>query len=205
MNQYLNFLRQLFHDGQLEINALHDPSPAEVEEGLRFAEMFEQEYRQQLAGTPPAFSPEPFSWAALNFYRASQFILFRDVNAETVNAVLNQFNKPIVNHSTIYSIDLVFRFLPDLHSFARREGNDDPVEVNIKQWLADWPLSNSGTPTEAFSDHPTLCRLHVDRWIAKFGGRLEIEEISDDNVRQTILADMGLFKSQLFGNQPEKK
>ncbi|HMO15086.1 MAG TPA: hypothetical protein PKD64_13300 [Pirellulaceae bacterium] len=204
MNQYHTFLRQLFEEGAIELIAPHEPSPKEIDEGIGFAESFEQGYRQELAGTPPIFSPEPFSWAALNFYRAAQFILYRDINAEIINAELTRSEKPYVNHSAIYSVDLVFRFLPDLLSFARREGNDDPVEKRIVEWLKDWPLSNAGTPTESFSDHPTLCRMYADRLIAKLGDRLELADITDDNVRQTILADLGLYGSQLIDWNQQK-
>ena len=40
-----------------------------------------------------------------------------------------------------YSVDLVFRFLPDLLKFARSSSDQDPLLEYIVRWLHEWPLS----------------------------------------------------------------
>ena len=71
-----------------------------------------------------------------------------------------------------YSVDLSFRFLPDLLRLARSEAEGDPLLRHIRQWAAAWPLSSVGIPDlelgsiEPIVEHPCLLSIYCDRIIA---------------------------------------
>jgi hypothetical protein len=179
MSQYANFLDQLFDHGRITFLGPNEPSENELKMGLDFVTSFEASYRLELPATPPTFSPESFQWAALNVYRAAQLVVYRDVPAADVETALSAPFEHTRNASADYSVDLIFRFLPDLRGFARSSSTHDPVCQWIDQWCQQWPLSSVGidfsqtdtdqdvTPVvfdlSIIPDDECLTQLYVDR------------------------------------------
>jgi hypothetical protein len=134
------------------------------------------------------------------FYRACQFAVFRDVPAEAVagalsvpcpgaTAVTAVAQSPAVH----YSVDVVFRFLPDLARFARSAADNDPLLEPLQRWARQWPLSSVGMAgvdgaDVAFVAHPALLALYVDRVIAT----RDRSRLADERVRQAVRAALGL-------------
>src|SRR5262245_6245979 len=168
---YASFLSDLLETGRVRV-----PVPAELrEEELRAGDellrTFEAEYRLEMPGTPPAFDSAAARWAALRFFRACQFAVFRDVPAEAVAEALSGAG-PKPSPSAHYSGELVRRLLPDLVRFARSAAEKDPLVEHLLRLGRDWPLSSVGLAEVgpvgpgAVADHPSLLALYVDRVIA---------------------------------------
>jgi len=188
---YLEFLESLFRTGHVMIGGLNEPTNAEITQGVALARELEWVYRQELPGSPPTFQPEPFSWAAVLFYRATQFLIQRDVPAEVVRTALSAPFPNKIGHAEIYSVDFVFRFLPDLLLLAHGEAADDPLTRQIQQWITEWPLTAAGSPTATLSSHPTLCRMYVERWLRTGKRRAAAEVAADPRIRLQLELELG--------------
>src|SRR5207248_2302584 len=116
------FLSALFSDGVVAVPP-YTPSPAvtgRLGDGQEVLRDCEESVRAHLTGDVPPFNPEAAEWAALQFYQACQFLLCREVSAEEVVRVLSLPCPCPREPSTDYSVDIVFRFLPDLFDLANR-------------------------------------------------------------------------------------
>ena len=113
------FLNCLFAEGRVRV-----PRPAEIpDRELRAANgvlaEFEREYRQELPGTPPPLGLPAARWAAAMFYRACQFVAFRDAGEEVMARTFAVACPPGEPPSVHYSVDLTFRYLPGLVKLRR--------------------------------------------------------------------------------------
>src|SRR6478672_5881109 len=112
------FLNGLFADGRVAV-----PAPAEVasDELGAAARILEEQYGLCRLDAPdglPAYDPQAAMWAAIQFYRACQIAMFRDIGEEAIVKLrdneLKNWDRPEAHHS----VDLSFRFLPDLVRIA---------------------------------------------------------------------------------------
>jgi hypothetical protein len=84
-----------------------------------------------------------------------------------------------------YSVDLSFRFLPDLVRHARAASERDALVGRLMDWANRWPLSCVGFAGAAagsidgFAGHPCLLRMYVDRIIAGH----DVSRLTDQRVR----------------------
>lgn len=142
---YTKFLSDLLLTGQVKIDSHSAPTPDEKSQASEWLADFERTWRLNQPGSPPPFSVVAATWAAESFFRAAQLLMFRDLPAEEVNRSLTNVPAPDdqlpENH---YSVDLVFRFLPDLANFSQAIASDDPLTVQLRQWCCQWPLSSVG-------------------------------------------------------------
>ena len=78
------FLADLFESGKVIITLpLDEPM---TEDSILILSDAEKSLRSNLAGTPPEFSPEVGVWAAQRFYRASRFLVCRDIGTDIIAA-----------------------------------------------------------------------------------------------------------------------
>lgn len=131
---------------------------------------FEPHHRRTLPPDPPALHVESATWAAEKLYRACQVITCRDIDAGTATSLIASENSPDPsNPSHHYSIDLVFRFLPDVVKQAKNAGEQDPILDTLRQWCQTWPLSSVGVedlgPVDAKTilAHPCLATIYINR------------------------------------------
>jgi hypothetical protein len=144
------FLIALFEQGRVAppiigAGGIAEPLAAvELLEAKRVLDDLERIARSEFPGAAPTWSIDAALWAAVAFYRACQFVLSRDAPAEDVIEALRQPPAPARSAATIYSVDLAFRFLPDLHRLAKSASPDDPLTGQIERWAIDWPYSSVG-------------------------------------------------------------
>jgi hypothetical protein len=158
---------------------------------------FEQQYRLELPATPPTVFAPAARWAAAMFYRACQFVAFRDAAEELIAKSLAvpcpQGDPPSVH----YSVDLTFRYLPSLHKLAESAAQNDPLLTHLDRWAIEWPLSSVGMAvSEPVSIGPwahdaCLLGLYVDRVIA----RGDAWRLSDPPVREAVQQAIGPFSA----------
>ena len=190
------FLDRLFEDGRVTVPVTE---PVQVDE-LRTAETtlaaLEAVYRLDLPGEAPPLALVAARWAAVSLFQACQFVAFRNAGEEMIAAALGRSSQPVERSkgfqpvetetetskmlvlqaeaaSLHYSVDLTFRFLPDLMRLARSDAENDPLLGYIRQWAGEWPLSSVGIPDvtpgsiEPIVHHPCLLTMYCDRIIAR--------------------------------------
>src|ERR1700755_1656157 len=86
----------------------------------------DQLYRLHLPGKGPDFVTEAAVWGAKMLHRGCQFLVCRDIDGEIVRKGMQEAC-PVVHSPAIdYSVDLTFRFLPDLIGMTRNVASGDP-------------------------------------------------------------------------------
>lgn len=156
--------------------------------------------RKDFPGAAPPLIPDAAHWAFRQFHLACQFATYRDLGAAQIDAALTV---PCPTNGLVsdtaaarhYSVDLVFRFLPDLYRLAKSAAEGDPLCNHLRRWSVEWPLSSVGMtcanpidPT-AVCMHPGLLQLYVDRIIA----RRDTSRLADPRVRTALRATLGHF------------
>jgi hypothetical protein len=187
-----DFLECLFRDGRVCVPGLAALSDRELGMADRALAAFEQQYRLELPATPPAVLAPAARWAAVMFYRACQFVAFRDADegvvAKTLTMACPEGEPPAVH----YSVDLTFRFLPSLVKLAQSAAQNDPLLTHFDRWATDWPLSSVGMAVAGpvqigpWACSPCLLGLYVDRVIACGDASRLAEPIVRAAVQQAI-------------------
>ena len=75
-------------------------------------------------------------------------LVFRDEPAAAIAEALGPPCPAPITPSTHYSVDLVFRFLPEVVIFARSAAAHDPLVEHLERFAREWPLSSVGMPGE---------------------------------------------------------
>lgn len=166
------FIEGLFREGSV----LVEGQMASFEEAdlHQAGELLKQVYSQQVLEMPltaPSFDAAPATWAAQYLYHAVQLIMIRDLDEEAIREHLKTFDGT-KSSETIFSVDLVFRYLPDLFKLAKGLAPDDPLVKQLKTEALKWPFSSVGIDlTEEINEstilgHPSLRYAYMDRIIA---------------------------------------
>lgn len=190
------FLAELFRSSRVHVAAFEAFTSDERQSAAHVLIEFEQTFRAHLPQTPPPLCKETALWAAERFYRACQCLIFRDLSAEAIAAEFTLTIPVIATPArAAYSVDLTWRFLPDLLKLAGGLATDDPLVTHLRQWAIEWPLSSVSVPQLAevnvavFMDDPCLCSMYVDRIIA----HRDVSRLKDDRVRDAVREALGAF------------
>lgn len=125
---------------------------------------------QELTGPVPAFHPPAAIWAAGFLYRAVQLTMLRDLGEDAVSGLLTPFNGP-VSSETILSVDISFRYLPNLLGLAKGLAPEDVLVKRLQEAAGQWPFSSVGIRVEgilhvdAIMNDACLRRAYIDRII----------------------------------------
>jgi hypothetical protein len=190
------FLDRLFIDGRVRVARPNDDtSEKELRAMDEVLMAFETQYRQDLPGTPPPLAHEAARWGAVMLYRACQFAAYRDLGEAEIAHALGAACPGDDSPATHYSVDLTFRYLPDLVKLARSTAEGDPLMSRLAHWAEQWPLSSVGiadakpSQVEAIVNHPCLLRLYVDRIMA----RRDTSRLANPRVRDCVRESLGMF------------
>jgi hypothetical protein len=167
------FLKQLYENGRVRVSILPDRSTEEQRATMDALRELDTVTRTDFPGSAPACDDAAAFWAAETFYKACQFLTYREIGAETVRKTLALPCPSAFSPSVCYSVDLTFRYLPDLISLARGISENDPLVEGLMKLASEWPLSSVGVPTpddlkiDAFIEDDCLRRVYADRIIQK--------------------------------------
>jgi len=192
---YCQFLETLLGEGRASVPPLGPISAEQKGAAKEVLDRYQRLWRQECPSPVPEFHPAAAAWAAEQFCLACQFAIFRDADQQTIQAALSQSPPGDKTAGDHYSVDLVFRFLPDLVKFVHSASSDDPLEKILRLWAQEWPLSSVGidgtevTNLQPLYDSPGLMALYVDRILA-LGDRTRL---ADDQVREHVLAAVGMY------------
>ncbi|MCF6314400.1 MAG: hypothetical protein L3J39_18270 [Verrucomicrobiales bacterium] len=137
---------------------------------------------------------------AVLLYRLGQFLVFREIPAESVTNEIQQLSSSILvdGASAIWSIDLCLRHLPAIYRLAANASTNDPLVASIVAVAARFPLSSVGIPLPEsplpseilkIHQHPTLSAIYIDRIIAT----ASIDRLGDVVTRRKVREALGHF------------
>jgi MoxR-vWA-beta-propeller ternary system domain bpX4 len=188
------FLTQLFELGHVHLDA--EP-PTEDDDDRRDADKILTDRAGVIAAEfpepVPEFDPSAAAWAAWQFCSACHFVLFRDAPVDVVRERLSRPIPPGEPASQHYSVDLVWRFLPDLDRLTTTLAAEDPLREILRQWGAERPFSSVGMKgielgrVPELLAHDGLRRAYVDRIIAC----RDASRLGDPQVRDLVHAALG--------------
>ncbi len=207
------FLERLFEEGRVVVSATEPVQADELRTAETTLSALEAVYRLDLPGEAPPLAPVAARWAAVSLFHACQFVAYRNTGEETIAAALGHSAgfqpletdtskmpvPPAAEAASLhYSVDLTFRFLPDLLRLARSDAEHDPLLGYIRQWANAWPLSSVGIPDatpgsiEPIVHHPCLLNMYCDRIIARNDrsrlGDPRVDAVVDQAVGETEAA-----------------
>ena len=151
--------------------------------------------RGELAGTAPELIPEAAEWAAVRLYRGCQALVCRELPPAEMQRMLREPCPAAASPAVDYSVDLVFRFLPDLVALARRVSRGDPLVEELLGLARAWPLSSVGIEGVGAVEaarvlaQAGLRQLYVDRIIATG----DAARLDDEAVRAAVKTALGAF------------
>jgi len=168
----VEFLRELFEGRSTRVVAPENLSESELQEAGRFLANFEGLYRLNIPGDPPRLDLAAALWAAAHYYKACQYALFRDYGPDFAFTPAVQAIAAIDSPEAHYSVDLTFRFLPDLLELCQ-SATDDPLRLELLSWAREWPLSSVGVIETCEVDiapllgSASLMQMYADRAIER--------------------------------------
>lgn len=196
------FLRELFEHGRVAV--AQPATRAElVEETAEARQLLED--RANVVALSLAFSAgttpqvpldlDVAHWAARQFYRASQCVVYRELDGEAMRKVLSEPCPSAPPASQHFSADLTFAFMPDLWRISSAASEQDPLVEQLREWAIVWPLSSVGIPRidprhvdELLADN-TLLQLYVDRILKK----QDWSRMKDQNVLAAARRSVGAY------------
>jgi hypothetical protein len=189
------FLRDLLERGRTRVAAPDDAqetSEVELQEASEFLANFEALYRLNLPGDPPRLDMEAALWAAVQYRRACQYAVFRDYGPDFAFTPSAEKIAAPAAPEAHYSVDLAFRFLPDLVALTRSAA-DDPLLLVLLEWARQWPLSSVGIKEVSEVDiapllgSASLMQMYADRAIE----RGDVRPMRDAPGAQAIRKSLG--------------
>lgn len=192
----------LFETG--EVALARSAARSNVDEERMFLSGAELVWRANIAGKPPKFDTVIAHTASRVLLALCQAVIYRETEIHDLTKLLSETNLPTGpahsdDPSAHYSVDLLFRFLPQVIQRAKRISESDALIPLMLDVLRPWPLSSIGVrelcpPVSCPSLQPILCnkslwRMYVDRIISK----QDIERLQHSEARAAVASAIGPF------------
>ena len=190
-NRLVDFLESLTSEGKVAVAS--GQAPPIDESALEFLTHYEALARVDLIGNAPPLSPKAAAWASSILYQACQFVVCRDIGEPAIVRALKSPCPEARTSSVDWSVDLVFRYLPDVHRLAQHLSRTDPLVQEIRFLAVSWPLSSVGIPEvsgvdlDPFWEHSGLRQLYLDRILQ----RKDLSRLGDPRVDGGIKTILG--------------
>ena len=191
-----HFIQCLWAGGDVVLTTSSAPGPDDAARATPELLTLEAEYRRGLPGTPPAVHLAAAEWALTGLYRACQFLVYRELPEEQLRADLGRACPAAADPGVCYSVDLSFRFLPEVYRLTRAANANDPLLDGLRNWANTWPLSSVGIsgltpgPLDSFLCDACLRMIYVDRILAC----QDQSRLSDPRVADAVRAGLGGFR-----------
>ena len=163
------FIQDIFQQGKVVVDGTLSPFTEEdIQQSIR--RLHEYYQCQELTGMVPPFKAGAAIWAAGFLYRSVQLVMLRDLNEEAVNGLLTPYDDA-VTPETILSVDLSFRYLPNLMGLAKGLAPEDVLVKRLQDAAIHWPFSSVGMKVEGdmnidvIMNNACLRRAYIDRII----------------------------------------
>ena len=190
--QLVQFIQDIIQQGKVIVDGQIVPfTNQDIQQATEF--LHEQYNRQalELTGMVPTFHPESAVWSAHFLYRAVQLVMLRDLGEEAVNGLLTPFHGP-VSPETILSVDINFRYLPNLLGLAKGLAPEDVLVKRLQEAAVQWPFSSVGMKVEENMDievimnNACLRRAYIDRIIAARDGKRCNNNLVNEHIKEAL-------------------
>ncbi len=191
----VRFIADLFDTGRVVLEGTAEPASRDLAAMSQALIEFEQTYRSTLPDEPPPLSIDAAVWAGRALFRGCQFLIDRQQGEQVMLAQLSTACPCLPSPAVCYSVDLTFRFLPDLLRLARAAAADDPLVKVLLRWAGDWPLSSVGIEgvewgdVEPFLQDACLRTMYVDRILKE----ADLSRLEHPGVRDAVREAVGGF------------
>lgn len=188
------FVRQLVEEGRIRLQSADPASADDVRRASMWMIEAELETRTHLAFTPPGIDEDAVKWGVDLFYAAAQLAMYRHLGEDELQRRLRK-DCPAPFPATAYSVDLTFRFLPDLTRIVRGMNPNDPLLSVLQSWAHHWPLSSvgmkdlGGLNVESILSDRSLTLLYVDRIIE----HEDTARLGDSRVAELVRGAIGAY------------
>lgn len=204
--QLHQFIHDILQHGKVTVDGQVAPFTGEDMQAAaqRLQAHYEQQ-KQELTGTVPAFDAAAAIWAAGFLYRAVQLVMLRDLGEEEVNSLLTPYDG-VISAEAILSVDLSFRYLPNLLGLAKGLAPEDVLVKRLHEAAVQWPFSSVGMQVEAELNIEAIMsnvcarRSYIDRIITA----RDIKRCKNPQVKEYIQEALGDYGHVLWpGYKPE--
>ena len=201
------FIQDLIQQGKVTVSGNVTPFSDEDMQAaiLQLLEHYEQQ-KQELTATVPAFDAAAAIWAAGFLYRAVQLVILRHLGEDAVNELLTPY-EDVTTPEAILSVDLSFRYLPNLMSLAKGLAPEDVLVKRLHESAIQWPFSSVGMKVEGELNIETIMnnacirRSYIDRIITA----RDIKRCNNPQVNEYIQEALGNYGHELWpGYKPNK-
>tara|TARA_R110002096_G_scaffold159011_2_gene324576 strand:+ start:9807 stop:10436 length:630 start_codon:yes stop_codon:yes gene_type:complete len=128
----------------------------------------------EMAHAAPELDLDSAIWAAKQVARICQFLVYREIPAEQIDADLKPPCPSPKGPSQTYSVDLTMHWLPELLRRAHNIASADPMILPLQRLAWEWPLSSVGIGLQVgesdrepdlgpILESASLLQLYVDR------------------------------------------
>jgi MoxR-vWA-beta-propeller ternary system domain bpX4 len=203
------FLSDLFETGQVTVgNEIEATNAFERAATLQLLQKYYTSDSWHFPAKQPGFHADGALWGAQFVYAAVHLTVLRHIDAEIVEQLLTDFTGD-TTPETLYSVDLTFRYLPELLFLAKGLAPSDNLVDVLKTRLQRWSLSavgidfgdaekptNTFTNTQIIAQHPALRQAYVDRIIEK----QDLKRALHDPEREWVKTALGDYPSVLWAD-----
>jgi len=194
------FIQDIIQQGKVTVDGNVTPFSDEDKQAAtqRLREYYELQ-KQELTATVPAFDAPAAIWAAGFLYRAVQLVMLRDLGDDVVNKLLTPYDGAVTPEGVL-SVDLSFRYLPNLVGLAKGLAPEDVLVKRLHEAAVQWPFSSVGMKVEGdlnidvILNNACVCRSYIDRIITA----RDIKRCNNPQVKEYIKEALGDYGHVLW-------
>lgn len=198
--QLIQFIQDIIQQGKVTVDGHVTPFSEEDKQAAtqRLREYYELQ-KQELTATVPAFDAPAAIWAASFLYRTVQLVMLRDLGDDVVNKLLTPYDG-VITAEAVLSVDLSFRYLPNLVGLAKGLAPEDVLVKRLHEAAVQWPFSSVGMKVEGefnievILKNACVCRSYIDRIITA----RDIKRCNNPQVKEYIKEALGDYGHVLW-------
>ena len=198
--QLIQFIQDIIQQGKVTVDGQVTPFSDEDKQAAtqRLREYYELQ-KQELTATVPAFDAPAAIWAAGFLYRAVQLVMLRDLGDDVVNKLLTPYDGAVTPEAVL-SVDLSFRYLPNLVGLAKGLAPEDVLVKRLHEAAVQWPFSSVGMKVEGdfnldvILNNACVRRSYIDRIITA----RDIKRSNNPQVKEYIKEALGDYGHVLW-------
>jgi hypothetical protein len=198
--QLIQFIQDIIQQGKVTVDGHVTPFADDDLQAAtqRLREHYELQ-KQELTANVPAFDATAAIWAASFLYRTVQLVMLRDLGDEVVNKLLTPYDG-VITPEAVLSVDLSFRYLPNLVGLAKGLAPEDVLVKRLNEAAVQWPFSSVGMKVEGdfnievILNNACVCRSYIDRIVTA----RDIKRCNNPQVKEYIKEALGDYGHVLW-------
>ena len=192
------FLLELSEAGEVTVDRKLEISAEELDACIPILKSLEKSARLNAPSGLPKFNEKTASTALKIFYNICQMMVNRDFSENLINNTFNQLEElpDPASLETVWSVDVVFRYLPDIFRMSTKLSKGDPLCDKIVDLAKRFPFS---TPGIKIDDCVDAYLVENDALKIIYMNRI----IESEAVDRLVNADTKLAIEEKLGNQQQ--